>query len=523
MNSVATLVKVPTLTDAVSVSRCINRPTVVPISTEKKPSKLTLTSILFVFSAFVCSFTPMVFATTNQPLALPVLSDNISGTTLEEYKIGEKIKHQIYNYAPLNTDPLIKSYLELLVYKLASSSQLQFSDRKLSVFLIEDPTINAFAAPGGIIGINLGLFLHAQNEHEFSSVLAHEFAHLSQKHYARGAEKSKRMLLPFLASIIGGALLATQVGVDSGFAVLATTNAAFKANRLSYSRSIEREADRVGLETLIRAGMNPQAMASMFQHMNRATRFNQKIPEFLLTHPITESRISDARGQASRYSQKKSYNYSSDYDLIRSRVQLIYDQPENTYKKYLAVQKGNADKSEKDLYYLALELSKSLFHAEAISIIEQLCKADPQRTIYLLTKAEIYIASNNPTKTTQILPILKEYTNLNPENLSAAILYAKALAKANLYSEAKLVVAKQVRLRPNDIDLLKLQATVSGQSNDIVSVHRTRAKIFKMQGEYKKALQQLKYAEFNVKEKNDRRMTAIIDHSIAEIKKIIDS
>ena len=167
--------------------------------------------------------------------------------------------------------------------------------------MIDNPEINAFAAPGGVVGIHLGLMLHARDVHEYSAVIAHELAHLGQRHFARGIEAQRQATLPMLAGLLAGAVLMAAGGGDAGLAAMVGTQAAAVQNQLRYSRSREQEADRIGLNTMVRAQLDPHGLERMFARMQRAYRFRETMPEFLLTHPITESRIADARNQAAQY------------------------------------------------------------------------------------------------------------------------------------------------------------------------------------------------------------------------------
>jgi len=454
--------------------------------------------------------------TPNEQVNLPVLLDSASPTSLEERKIGDRIMRHLRREAPLHTDPLVRSYTEFLLYRLASASQLQMSDRQLSLFVIDNPTLNAFAAPGGVVAINLGLFTHADTEHEFASILAHELAHLSQRHYARNVDQNKRLTLPYLASIFASAFLISQGNADAGLASLTASQAALTSRRLNYSRSIEQEADRIGIQTMARAGLDPEAMSGMFLRLSRANRFNQKLPEFLLTHPVTENRIADARGQAARYPKKK-HASSVDFGLMKSRVELFHESPEDARETYQASLARNPE-SEVLRYRLALALSKDLAHDEAIAMITKLVEKHPDRLAYLLTRAEILITANQAWRA---LPILEEYIRINPDNHPAAMIHARALAQEKRFKEAQRVLEHQVRLRPDDIQVKIELAEISGLSADIITVHRTRAEVFQLRGDFDEALAQLEYALRKVG-KEDHRTLAQISQRIEEIKELAE-
>ena len=208
------------------------------------------------------------------------------------------------------------------MYRLAETSQLQ--DRRLEFVLLDSPQLNAFAAPGGIIGVNGGLFIHAQTEAEYASVMAHELAHLSQRHFARGLEAQQRMQLPMMAAMLAGVVAAAAGAGDAGIAAIVSTQAAAIQAQRRFSRQNEQEADRIGIVNLERAGYDPRAMPSMFGRLMRQYRYDQKPPEFLLTHPVSESRIADTTNRAEQYAQGGTQD-SLRYQLMRARTQLKFE------------------------------------------------------------------------------------------------------------------------------------------------------------------------------------------------------
>ena len=191
---------------------------------------------------------------------LPSLGDSSSSIVSpeQEHQLGRAWLSILRGQVRQLEDPLLKDYVERSVYRLAETSQL--NDRRLEFILLASPQLNAFAAPGGIIGINGGLFLHAQTEAEYASVLAHELAHLSQRHFARGLEAQKRMQIPLMAAMLAGVIAAAAGGGDLGMAALASTQAAAIQEQRRFSRQNEQEADRIGLINLSKAGFDPRAM-----------------------------------------------------------------------------------------------------------------------------------------------------------------------------------------------------------------------------------------------------------------------
>ncbi|HET6471798.1 MAG TPA: M48 family metalloprotease, partial [Pseudomonadales bacterium] len=254
---------------------------------------------------------------------LPELGDSSSGVvSLEmEQEIGKQLLREIHAEAPTVSDPILKYYTETQLYSLAEHSDLK--RKQLYPVLIDAQEVNAFAAPGGVVGINLGLYLTAEDVNEYSAVLAHELAHLSQRHFARQIENEQQNTLPYLAAMLASILVAATAGGQAGLAAMSGTQALAQQNALAFSREREAEADRTGIQTLYAADLDPMAMARMFEQMQRAYRFSRKPPEFLLTHPVTEARITDARNVAAKY-PVKNYPDSEEFQMMRARAMVHF-------------------------------------------------------------------------------------------------------------------------------------------------------------------------------------------------------
>ena len=246
-------------------------------------------------------------------VSLPELGDRVSGAVSysQEKAIGEMFLEQVYSQAPLISDPLLYEYTEHLLYRLSEYSQVK--DRYFTLLLIDDDSLNAFAAPGGVIGVNGGLFLYSDNEGQFSSVIAHELAHLSQRHFARNVLKSQDSNLASALVMVSSIAIAL---ISNNPNAMAVGPAILQSQNLRYSRLFEKEADRVGFSNLVKAGYDPNSMGEMFENMNEIRRLSGDLPpEFLLTHPLSSSRISDAFNAAENLSSENTKScllYTSD-------------------------------------------------------------------------------------------------------------------------------------------------------------------------------------------------------------------
>jgi predicted Zn-dependent protease len=294
-----------------------------------------------------------------EDLKLPNLGE--SSTSLfsaeYEYQLGRTWLRMFRGQVPTVNDPLLFDYLEGLIFDLVNHSQLK--DRRVDLVVVDNAAINAFAVPGGVIGVHNGLLLYAQTEDELATVLAHEIAHLSQRHFSRRVEFQKKQQPLTLASMIAGLALMAAAGGDAGIAALSAAQAAAQDSALRYSRSNEAEADRVAMQTLVAAGRNPHAAPSMFERMLQASRYatGQRVPEFLRTHPLSENRIADTRNRARQY-PKKIQAPDLKYQLMRARVvNQLADTPEEAIGKFRSELTGSPQSTTAARYGLVLALT----------------------------------------------------------------------------------------------------------------------------------------------------------------------
>ncbi len=456
-------------------------------------------------------------------LQLPELGDSTSGlfSSSQEYALGRAWLKVFRARVRTVDDPLLQSYLEDLIYRLASHSQLK--DRRLEVVVVDNATLNAFAVPGGVIGVHNGLLLHADNEAQLASVLGHELAHLSQRHFARGVEQQQRAALPTMAGMLGALVLAATAGGDAGIAAMTATQAASLQNRLNYSRQNEQEADRIGMETLVQAGYDPNAFGAMFDNMLAATRYaGRRPPEFLLTHPLTESRISDARNRARDY-PRAMHTDNLDYQLMRARAELQLTPNAGDAIKRLRAKldrdgAGRRANRVADHYGLALAYLKNSEPARARAELAPLIAREPLRIAYVIAAAEIDIASG---QLDAALARLEKSLRIAPDNHPLNMAYANALLQSSQPQRAEALLQAHTRRRPSDPTIWYLLAETHGLAGNIVGVHQARAEYFVLTGALDQATRQLGYALPLVR--GNQLATARIEERIRDIEKLKDT
>jgi len=286
-----------------------------------RPSRhatLLLTTLLVLLVASVCA--------PAQENRLPDIGSS-AGTVLgpsQQAEYGRMLLAQLRHYGYVLEDPLVESWLQSTGTRLAAVSD--DPEQRFTFFMMKDRSINAFATLGGYIGVNAGLVLTAEKEDEVAAVIGHEIAHVTQAHVLRGVERAQRDSIPILLAMLGAIAIAQSAGGnsadDASMAALASAQGLMAQRQINYTRSNESEADRIGIRTLSRGGYEPEAMASMFERMQSVSRTNQggereRLPDYLKTHPVTTTRISEAKDRAERLSRGMVTATTSTPDAVR--------------------------------------------------------------------------------------------------------------------------------------------------------------------------------------------------------------
>ena len=452
----------------------------------------------------------------NEDIKLPLLGDSSSGivSKQQEYQLGRAWLKAFRSRVKEFNDPLMQDYFENLIYNLATYSELE--NPRLELIIVNNPTMNAFAVPGGIIGVHTGIFSYAENEDQMVSVLAHELAHLSQRHFARGLEAQRNSATAGLAGLLAGLVLAATVGGDAGLAALSASQALTTQNQLRYSRSNEKEADRFGLRIMEASGRDPRAAAAMFSSMMKRLRYaGSRPPEFLLTHPITEKRIADAKsrtlGNTMRY-----FPDNSDYYLMQARASVATAKQINDS---VATFQGKLDQNvlQKDaaLYGLVLSYIKLKQFQQAEDILTMLLQKNPRHPVYNYTAIELEIARKNyKTALNKVSQLMMR----NPNSYPLLSLRAEALWLDHQYEKASQDLTVLARKREQDPTVWYRLAEVRGLAGDISGVHQARAEYFMLVGAFSLAREQLVLALKLVN--HDFKRSAIFRQRLRDIVKM---
>lgn len=453
--------------------------------------------------------------TQSADIELPSLGDSGSGiiSQQQEHELGRAWLMAYRSRINEHNDALLHTYLEQLIYKLATHSQLQ--DRRLELVTINNRSMNAFAVPGGVIGVHTGLFRYAKTEHQLASVLAHELAHLSQRHFARRVNEQRKSTTTTLAGMLASLVLAATVGGDAGMAAMTATQAAHQGNALRYSRQNEQEADRIGILTLKDANMDPNGMPGMFEQMLKATRYtSSRPPEFLLTHPLTENRVADAKNRARKYPHKQ-YLDNIEYHLMRSRALIAIDKnPSVSLNRFKHELSGNSLNREAAQYGLVLShLLMNNFSAARKQLLP-LLKKSPSSLTYRLADIEMNRAEE---EFELAIDKTKQLMKHHPDSYPLQISLAETYLKANRFHESELVLEQLSKSHPTTPYVWFQLAEVRGLAGNISGVHKARAEYFILNGIFDQARDQLSYARKLLV--NDFKQTAIIDQQLRDLAK----
>ena len=433
-------------------------------------------------------------AQANLDIALPEMGDSAGAlvSPVEEYQVGQSFYWSLQQSVTLVDDPEVNSYINSLGHRLVTNSD--DPGRSFTFFVVPDNSVNAFAAPGGFIGIHTGLMLTSEAESELASVMAHEIAHVTQRHILRNFERSKRMSIPMTAAMIAAALLGVA-DPSAGSAAIMAVQAGNVQMQLDYSRAHEAEADNLGMQTLVNAGFDPNAMPRFFERLQIAGRFygGNQIPEFLRTHPITVSRIADARGRAANLEPRPQIRDTKKFYLMREKVRVMTSSNlRELIKTYEDKLKDNTAEDESVTRYgYALALLKNSNYTQARDEINDLIDLDDNQLSYHLVLADIEIALG---RMDAALAIYNDFQRVYPDDWALSIKQVQALLRANEPRKAITILQRQLDVGESSADLYRLLAKAYGDMGQKSKSHVWLAEHYHSSGQLMQAADQLRIA-----------------------------
>ncbi|TRY30182.1 M48 family metalloprotease [Aliiglaciecola sp. M165] len=446
---------------------------------------VSLTASLYILFSAIAS---AQIAEGNQRNALPeigvVASDTISIN--KEIQIGDILMRQLRGQAPLINDPLLDEYLQDLGNRLvAQSDNVKFP---FKFFLLNSADINAFAFFGGHIGVHTGLIFNADNESELASVLAHEIAHVTQRHIARKIQAQQKASPLQLASLFGGLLLAIA-NPEAGIAAVSATNAAAQQSSINYTRSNEKEADRIGMQILAQAGYDPRASATFFQKLAEKYRLRSTPFAYLLTHPLPQSRIADARSRAQAFDVRQVPEKLS-FHLAKARIiARYYGNPKDniTYFESILENQRYVFKQFAE-YGLALTYFENEQFAESKAIIDRLRRSEPENLFYIDLATDIAIAQK---QFASAVDMLEEQARRAPRNRVISLNLANVLIKKGDIDQATNVLKDYLLVNPDNMLALQLLSEAYGESRQLLEMHQSKAEVYALVAAYPRAIDEL--------------------------------
>lgn len=425
---------------------------------------------------------------------LPDFGDSAGAliSPLQEYQIGRAFFWRLQQSVELVEDPEVNSYVQSVGYRLVMNSDSP--NLPFTFFVVPDSSINAFAAPGGFIGIHTGLVLASETEDEMASVMAHEIAHVTQRHLVRSYEQSQQRSLPSTIAMIGAALLAIA-NPEAGMAGLMAVQAGGVQAQINFTRSNEKEADNIGMLTLVNSGFDAQAMPAFFERLQQSSRFytGNAVPEFLRTHPVTTSRIAEARGRAVTYPVERQLSDTLQFYLIREKLRVMGSTDLAQLIQYYAssLESGNNVNQTATRYGYSLALSSIGNYSQARAVLQPLIDQDEDRLSYQLALADLEIGLGQMSIA---LAIYQENQKLYPDDRALTINQVEALLLADLPKQASNLLFKQLQIGGPSRKLYKLLAQAKGDLGLKSQAHSWLAEYYYISGRFEQAADQLRLA-----------------------------
>jgi len=407
-----------------------------------------------------------------------------------ERRLGESIVRDMRRDPQFIDDPEVSEYLGSVGARL---TQVMGARQEFEFFGVRDPSINAFALPGGFVGVHTGLLNAADNESELASVLAHELAHVTQRHIARMLGQQRQMQLPVLAALAAAVLLGRS-RPDLASGASAAVQAGAVSAQLSYSREFEREADRVGLQALAAAGYDPRAMAAFFEKMQRSQRVSDDgtVPGYLRTHPVTTERIADAQNKVAALPYKQHLD-SPEFHLVRAKLRAEAGDPQDTVAYFeRSVSEGRYANEAAARYGLVSALLRARRAKEADAEMRRLRATGSVSGPMLDTlEARVRQALNDYPGAEKLLAQARARYPY-----SRALLYADvgALQDLSRHEQAIAALNEAVRSYPGDPRLRAMQSRSYAALGKRLLQHQAQGEYYALQGSLPAAIEQLQLA-----------------------------
>ena len=455
----------------------------------REPSTARPGVILRLFKVFLLSLSLSATGTAAaQDYNLPSIgqpADNVLSPA-EEERIGQRVVSQLKAQGMILEDPELEAYVSDIGWRLAEHTERPPSD--FTFFMIDDPSVNAFALPGGYIGINAGLLLETETESELAGVVAHEIAHVTQRHIARQIEATQGLTWVTAAAVLlaiiagGGDPSVVQAALTMGMSNLGQ-------QQINFTRQHELEADRLGIHTLARAQYNPNGMADFFRKMERRSRlYGNRLPEILLTHPVSDTRISEAESRI-RDLHVETVRESPDYALMRARARVLSSKQPSDAVTYFEEKRRRAETADPATDYgYALALTRVGRLERSHAILADLAGREAGHPHYALAYARVLLDQG---QSGEALEVLADVRPQHPSYLPMTLAYAEALIVNDRAADARNYLMDKRRLAENNADANRLLARAADKEGRLAEAHYRDARYFFLRGNHAAAIHRL--------------------------------
>lgn len=449
----------------------------------------------FRIKRLICVVTAGALATSQSAVAsaaeLPELGEVAQTviSTQQQRRIGETIMREIRADRSLIRDPEITDYINNLGYRLVAQSSGNGQD--FEFFVLREPTLNAFALPGGFIGVHSGLILAAQSESELASVLSHEIAHVTQAHIARIIAKSEQSNILSMAAL-ALAMLAARSNPQVARAAVATAQATTIQSQLDYTRDHEREADRVGLGLLQQAGFDVYAMPAFFERMLKYNRlYESNAPDYLRTHPITTERIGDIQNRIQGVPFRLVAD-SPEFLFARAKLRAAESSPREALRYFednLREKKYASEAAHR--YGLALALLRNSEFARAQQELAASIQKGGLNAMSATAQADIQAAAG---RTEAAAKSYRDGLQRFPRHRALSYGLAELLLQTRKPRDALALINEQLSNQSRDAQLYELKARAHADLNQSFARHQALAEAYALRGNTGAAIEQLRLA-----------------------------
>ncbi|MBL8250297.1 MAG: M48 family metallopeptidase [Candidatus Competibacter sp.] len=407
----------------------------------------------------------------------------------EERRMGLDMMRQLRQRGMVLDDGQLTAYLNSI-----GQSIVTYADQNgvpFTFFAVRSAGINAFALPHNFIGVNVGLMLATEREDDLAGVIAHEIAHVSQKHIVRAIADMRRMAVPLAAAMVASAALAAA-SKQAGQAAMVGSMAAGAQHQINFTRANEQEADRIGMRLLAKAGFDPRGMSDFFTKLERqAGGSSDQIPEMLLTHPRPERRAADTQDRVEAPAMRRAAPRDRKaYELVKARAQVLAADDVRGLLKELETRLAKGDFGDETAarYARALALRQTARYDEAEQQIAGLLKSDPDRLAFRIEAAELALAQG---RSEQAWRQFEDARELYPDDFVLAMHYGRALATQGDPKRALRLLQPHLSRHPNDPTLYATYAQAAQRGGDMAATHATMAEYHYLNGELLPAIEQL--------------------------------